>query len=207
VLCIDQDTVVTGPMLETLRDAYGDHAPARRVGVVGSRGEGERISDCGGRSSIRPTHVITSGSLASVDAFRDIGPFREDFFIDFVDIEWCLRLRARGYLVVLACRPTMLHPIGRPRLHRVLRHDMHSTHHDAARRYYITRNRVTVWRRYGLREPRFLWDDLKNFVKETVKVLLVEDDRWHKATNIARGLGDALRGRMGPIGSLYPGEA
>ncbi|MEM0953553.1 MAG: glycosyltransferase family 2 protein [Pseudomonadota bacterium] len=44
--------------------------------------------------------LITSGSLLPVAALLDIGLMREDFFIDFVDTEWCHRARAQGYVVV-----------------------------------------------------------------------------------------------------------
>jgi len=37
--------------------------------------------------------VITSGSLLPLATYADIGPFREEFFIDFVDTDYCFRAR------------------------------------------------------------------------------------------------------------------
>lgn len=39
--------------------------------------------------------VISSGTAASVRVFEVAGLFDEDFFIDFVDTEWCLRCRSK----------------------------------------------------------------------------------------------------------------
>jgi rhamnosyltransferase len=206
VLCLDQDTVVIGEMVHTLRSVMAAHPDPGRVGVIGSRSVGETVDGCEGREFVEPTHLVTSGSLVRLEAFDDVGPFREDFFIDFVDIEWCLRLRARGYRVVQSCRPVMYHAAGRPRRTPVLWRRVVSSHHDARRRYYITRNRVVVWRTYRRIDPAFVRSDVVIFLKEAAKIVLVEDDRVHKLRNLLRGLRDGFRGRMGPITRLYPGE-
>lgn len=57
--------------------------------------------------------VISSGSLIDLDAYAEIGPFREDFFIDGIDIEWGFRARARGFHSVMAIREKMPHRLGR----------------------------------------------------------------------------------------------
>jgi rhamnosyltransferase len=49
--------------------------------------------------------VITSGSLLSLAAYTAIGPFREDFFIDHVDTEYCLRARLKHYRVIKTRSP------------------------------------------------------------------------------------------------------
>src|SRR5437867_1921756 len=208
VLCLDQDTEPLPGMLETLAHAYVSHPARARVALVGSRSVDEetRTTASGGRPWSERADVMTAGSLVEVEAFRAVGPFREDFFIDYVDFEYCLRLRAAGYRVIVASEPTMVHAAGRPGRHRVLGTSLVASHHDAARRYYITRNRVVVWRDYLRTDPRFVLRDVVRFVKETLKVVLVEADRAHKLRNIARGVGDGLRRRMGPIGPLYPDE-
>ena len=41
--------------------------------------------------------LATSGSLIDLDAFDRVGPFRADFFIDGVELEWCFRAWSLGY--------------------------------------------------------------------------------------------------------------
>ncbi|MCB8839398.1 FkbM family methyltransferase [Aurantimonas sp. VKM B-3413] len=57
-------------------------------------------------------YVITSGSLVDLAAFVDIGPFRADFFIDGIDLEWSLRAWAKGYSVWLDPALLMPHRLG-----------------------------------------------------------------------------------------------
>lgn len=56
--------------------------------------------------------AATSGSLIDLAAFRAIGPFRADFFIDGIDVEWGLRAWAFGYSVWIAKDAMMAHRIG-----------------------------------------------------------------------------------------------
>ncbi|MGH7094410.1 MAG: hypothetical protein ACREFB_12855 [Stellaceae bacterium] len=56
--------------------------------------------------------LISSGSLIDLAALAEIGPFREDFFIDGIDIEWCFRARARGYRCLMARTEKMPHRLG-----------------------------------------------------------------------------------------------
>ena len=68
-----------------------------------------------GPSSARPVDFLpTSGSVVPVAAWRAVGPFRADFFIDGIDIEWSFRAWAAGYRMVLADDLTMRHCWGQP---------------------------------------------------------------------------------------------
>lgn len=62
---------------------------------------------------IRVAFVISSGSLVSVEAARTIGPFRADFFIDAIDLEWCFRAGAAGFSIWVAAQVAMDHRLGR----------------------------------------------------------------------------------------------
>jgi rhamnosyltransferase len=72
-----------------------------------------------------------------------------------------------------------------------------STNHSRRRRYYITRNRIIVWRTYARVEPRYVAYDVKASAKELVKLALFEDDRGGKIRAVVRGTWDAIRGFTG----------
>lgn len=44
-------------------------------------------------------HLIASGMIISKAVFESVGGKREDFFIDWVDLEWCWRANKLGYQV------------------------------------------------------------------------------------------------------------
>jgi rhamnosyltransferase len=202
LLMLDQDTWPEPFMIDELARAYQACPFRDRLAIVGSAvPETQSYAYCRGRSWAEQEAVITSGSLLRLEAFQRGGPFREDFFIDYVDLEYCLRMRSLGYRVILTCRPTMQHHIGHPRRHRLVYRDVTPTHHSPLRRYYITRNRIVVWRQYARTEPRFVAWDAVACVKEAIKLLFFERDRGAKARAMARGVRDALAGRLGPAGA------
>ena len=63
--------------------------------------------------SLAPVQFLaTSGSLIDLDAFAAIGPFRADFFIDGVELEWCFRAWAAGYGCFLEHAAAIPHRVG-----------------------------------------------------------------------------------------------
>lgn len=56
--------------------------------------------------------VISSGIFVKKDIFEKIGYFDESFFIDFVDIEWCLRCYKKGIYITVINSAKMKHTIG-----------------------------------------------------------------------------------------------
>jgi rhamnosyltransferase len=59
-----------------------------------------------------PHYVITSGSILPIEVLDDIGLMREELFIDFVDIEWCLRARRHNYEIVAINKVRIDHHLG-----------------------------------------------------------------------------------------------
>jgi len=198
ILMLDQDSTALPTLVERLAEVY-DAVPHRdRLGMIGSGvAETGTYEYCRHRLWSEQPVVITSGSLLSVAAYGDCGRFEDDLFIDYVDAEYCLRLRRRRYAVVLSCRETMRHAIGAPSVHRLAVRSVTPTNHSPLRRYYITRNRMTIWRRYWRTESRFVAWDIVEFAKELTKLVLFETQRAEKLESIAAGVRDAMRRRLG----------
>ena len=60
------------------------------------------------------TSVITSGSSYAMTMLARLGPFKDEYFIDCVDTEYCWRARTNGYAVCITTRPLVTHTIGAP---------------------------------------------------------------------------------------------
>ena len=142
--------------------------------------------------------VITSGALYDLHAYRQIGPFREDFFIDYVDTEYCLRARRRGYNIVVACRARLQHHFGNQTERRFGSITMHPSFHPPLRWYYISRNRIPVTRMYAWRFPHwFLYEFVLNLYG-LVRLALFEDRKAEKLLAMLLGTWDGLVNRLGP---------
>lgn len=81
--------------------------------------------------------IISSGSLISVPVLKDIGFMNEDFFIDYVDTEWCFRALAKGYKVYVSSNAIMYHSVGESTIQFF---GKTCPVHSAYRRYYRIRN-------------------------------------------------------------------
>lgn len=82
--------------------------------------------------------AIASGTLIPAEALRTVGTMREDFFIDWVDIEWCWRARRLHGLEIVGVGDVVIqHALGDglvPFLGRRI------TVRSPLRHYYIIRN-------------------------------------------------------------------
>jgi rhamnosyltransferase len=198
-LLVDQDTVPAGNIVDGLLEAY-NHFPQRdRVGIVGSNyveaqtGKARwSLESAHGLPWMEKTVVITSGSLMSLQAYQIIGPFREEYFIDCVDTEYCLRARSKGFKVIMTSKPLMAHTIGQPTKHRLPWRELDASDHNHIRRYYMIRNHIDLAKKYVLREPAWVLASLWMRVKSMIVLCLFEKDRLVKVRYSAMGLFDGL---------------
>lgn len=202
VLTLDQDTVVAPDMIDSLAEAFGCYPSPERVAIVGSnyrdKVNGRVLCDGangnGGSPGREMMTVLTSGSLISLSAFQAIGGFRDEFFIDCVDHEYCLRARANGFRVMMTSKPIMEHGMGHLTEHRLLWKKVGTSNYSAVRQYFMTRNALILAREYIRQEPRWVLRYLWAWVKSIIVICLFEEQRILKIKSIIRGCFDgALR--------------
>ena len=81
--------------------------------------------------------VISSGTMMSLQVLEKAGMFDEDFFIDFVDIEWCLRCKKAAIPIYVLPDAVLYHKIGNETIDAG---QMKITVHSPLRTYYKVRN-------------------------------------------------------------------
>jgi rhamnosyltransferase len=191
LLAFDQDTEIEEGYVARLLARAGSDTEA---GMVVPGLEHERVAAPSGE--VR--RAITSGSLTRVAAFSRAGRYREEFFIDAVDFEFCIRLRRAGYHILQEGGTVLRHSIGAPRTGSIAGIPVVTSNHAAVRRYYKIRNRVVLVREHFLDEPAWLSREILSTGWEVLKILLLEEGRGAKLSMMARGAVDGLRGRLGP---------
>jgi rhamnosyltransferase len=145
---------------------------------------------------------MTSGALIPVNTFNSLGLMEDDLFIDSVDHEYCLRLRAAGFKIIECPGAILVHSLGRITEHKLLNRAFITTNHNARRRYYITRNRLVLMRRYLLKDREWATLDCKRMAKETAIIFMVEENRLSKARYMTLALWDAMFNRLGQTVAL-----
>ena len=143
--------------------------------------------------------IISSGSAISAQAYRKLGAFREDYFIEYIDIEYSLRASSQGVPVYMNAAVMMRQTAGDIEQHGKL----YTTNHVAWRRYYRARNGVHCLRLYrahwGLH-----WLSGLLAIHQGYCVLLFEPQKLRKIVAIACGYIDGLLGRLGTFEQRHP---
>jgi rhamnosyltransferase len=201
VVSFDQDSWASDNLVSTLASIIKRQSRQDRVGVVGCNFEDQNLntpavkSAAGGPDFLEPLTVITSGSLMSTDVFSAVGPFRQDFFIDFIDHEYCLRLRKRGYSVLMSTAPLMTHALGTAEKFHL---SLVLTNRPPLRRYYMARNCLLVAKEYFTVAP--IWTlkaILGTLVFAVLKIPFEKTNRSRKLWATLYGAWQGIRGKSG----------
>ncbi len=208
IATFDQDSKISEDFFRRLLQVYDTLSDKEKVAILAPNWVDENLlhEEMVGNNQVpalsdvfEPKTVITSGSLIRKSVFKEIGLFIEEYFIDFLDIEFCLRARDKGYKIILAQSVSMVHNLGNTERHNLLGSRVMATNHNYIRRYYITRNRILTYKKYFKSEKEWLREDLTATLKETIIVLLFEKDRFRKIGSIIKGSIHGMIGKTGPM--------
>lgn len=200
VVLFDQDSRITEGYLVAMLETWEMHPHREKVASLHPRHVDpgaavepvlKRAPDGG------PVVSMTSGALMPAWIFDRIGYFASEYFIDDVDTEYCMRIRAAGYIIADTRDAVLLHWVGQSSYASLLGFRFRPSHHNAVRRYYMSRNRVALVRKYIRVFPGWMLQAMYAAAKDTAKVMLGEQDRVRKFRNVLLGVWDGFTGRMG----------
>lgn len=185
ILTLDQDTVIPEDTLMRFTQYISDNNIAIICPAVYYEGWNKLVK--GDDSVDYVKACMTSGSFTRLSVWQDVGGFKEEYFIDFVDNEYCMRLNLAGYRILRVNSCVMKHRLGDS--------DIKIPHHSPLRNYYMTRNYYLFIKEYAKHLP---------VCKERIKLrflifqeLWFNKDRRETIRMIKRGLSDAKKGITG----------
>ena len=210
VLFLDQDSALPAELVSGLLAHLADDP---KIGVVGptpvdadTGGRYERMADRYAAVDDRPS-IITSGMLVRRSCFAAVPGFREDFFVDCVDSDFCLRVRRTGSRVVRDAALVLPHSVGSGRDHRLGPLSVRVLHYPAWRHYWIARNGLVLSREYFGTERSFVLTNALFTARWLLVTTLFDDRRRSSVPALLRGLLDGLTGRVSrrhlPAGAEY----
>lgn len=217
VLTLDQDSIAAAGMVAALCDRMKTDPDPARIAMVGANRRDPVNSDaehlwmrpksgfpffervaCKRLDDGGATAVITSGTLTNAAVFEEIGPFRDDLFIDLVDIEYSLRARRAGYRIVAACDAILVHRIGATRIRSLLGIPIIVTHHAPMRRYFVFRNSIIVMSEYVGVWPHWIIYHCLALGQVMLGVIVFERRKVATLRACCLGIYDGIRRRLGP---------
>lgn len=214
VLILDQDSTLAPTMVPSLLAALKDlecgGVPVAAVGpVFEDRRTGTQAPFVGigpfvnrkvfanAGEIVEADFLISSGSLVPLTVLDVIGGMDESLFIDNVDLEWSFRARFHGFRLFGIGDARMGHAIGdQLKTLAFPGGELEVSLHSPVRLYYMTRNRVMLYRR---RETPFVWvtQDVPRMLLKFIGMSTCVAPRWQNCRHMLMGLADALRGRAG----------
>ena len=137
---------------------------------------------------------ITSGSMVKASYYKK-HLYEEKLFIDLVDHDFCLNINKLGYKIIQVKSSVLLHNLGDSIAKSFFGIKVVCTNHSALRRYYMSRNRLYIWKKYKESFPQWVNRDKKRFLSENIKIILFEDNKIEKMKMIIKGIKDYRKKR------------
>lgn len=214
VMTLDQDSVPATDVLATMLEGIGSlDGMQAEVGIVAPmpvhretgtyyppllwrngfvKPSAEQLSDAIWFADL----VIASGCLVRRELVENVGLPRTDFFIDYVDFEYCLRVRSRGYKIAVIPGAELSHEIGNARTIWWAGRPRLWTAYAPWREYYNSRNLAYAgWHLYPNRgTKRFV---LGHLARHAGAVLLFSPKKLACLWKMAQGFWDGYRAKLG----------
>ena len=196
LLTMDQDSRFDSDGLKKLIQ-YVVSARLFKIGIVSPLHK-TKITGMPSESTEFVETVMTSGNIVNLDAFQQIGGFDESYFIDAVDWEYCLRLGLAGFKVVRVNEVILEHELGNITFHKnIFGREIYTHNYGCIRRYYISRNKLRISKRYFFSYPKKVAGWILSFFQDFINVVFYENDSFLKLRYMMIGVYDFFVGKSG----------
>ena len=192
VITLDQDSIAPENIIESNVDLLDSDTNIAIVScVIEDRNQKHKKPerDISNKYSEIET-CITSASLTNVEIWQDVGGFDEEMFIDYVDIEYCIRARQHGYRIIRNNEVVLSHAIGNIVEKRLLWFWVTVRNHSAFRKYYQIKNLLYMhYKLYG----KLSLEVYYRLASAYFKVIFYEENKKEKIKKMNQGLKDGFK--------------
>ncbi|WP_396178963.1 glycosyltransferase family 2 protein [Flavobacterium sp.] len=186
ILTMDQDSFFEKPTVPFLLSGFTNEKTAIVCPVLKDMNSTHLV--LAAEDYVNVFTTITSGSLCRVKTLHKVGGFDSKMFIDYVDVELCLRLQKNGFKILRSQFSTLCHHLGESKMYSFLGIKFISTNHSPLRNFYYARNKVYVYKKYFSCYPVFVLRDILSFCKTVFIILFFEQMKASKIKMICRGI-------------------
>lgn len=197
VLSLDQDSFVPTFIIDVYKEYIEEH-PDKKIGALMPSFYlcPNAVNLIGGRDE-ECEDYMTSGSLVNLQAYKEVGGFNDELFIDMVDTDFGFKLIQLGYSIVRLKKVVMNHNIGNSTDISIFgKHLFYITNHNYIRRYYITRNLLYIRKIYKNQFKDYSSPYLR-ILKSVIRIVLFEKDKLRKLNSVSLGIKDFKNNRYG----------
>jgi len=195
LLTMDQDTKFNKGVMDSMKE-YINKNDTKKDAIV-LPWHNTKLDEVKSNEEIDyPLQVMTSGNLVNLDIYQKIGGYNEDYFIDGIDIEYCLKIKKYNYRIVRLNNIEIMHDLGNIEYHKFLGKTYLCTNHNYIRNYYIGRNYRYIREKYFEVAPEYC-EILTHLKLRIFRIVMFEKDKYRKVRNLFRGVRDYKKGIKG----------
>ena len=143
--------------------------------------------------------IISSGALISKEAYTKVGGVMEELFIDYVDTEYCWRIKKMGFEVIQDLNVRLFHSIGNGKIKYKGKEYIVSA---PVRNYYQTRNELYLLK-YQYVPLNWKRDAIKRIIRRVFLFKKIMPDGDLRKCYIIKGIKDFFSKKMGKIDSEF----
>ena len=195
LLTMDQDTTFNPGVMDKMKEVI-QKEDTKKVGIV-CPWHHTKLKDKKPETEYDDPHdVMTSGNLVNLEIWKKIGGYKDEFFIDGIDIEYCMNLHKHGYHILRINTIEIEHNLGDIFYKNIRGRLFLCTNHAPIRRYYIMRNYHYIKDMYEKYDPGYCYS-LISQKHNMIGVLLFEKQKIKKIRMYLRGYKDYKKGIKG----------
>jgi rhamnosyltransferase len=189
VLTLDQDSICYPDMVQRLLDVARKHPKGTLGFCCPTINYGATEAAFPVTSAVSEvTYAISSGCLFPMATLISAGEQCNEYFIDSVDFEYCLRLTSTGYKLLRVDNARLDHCLGKREKVGFFRTTFWISTHEPIRRYYIFRNHIFLIRKYWRIAPLFLAKKTFFLLLMIGQIVVLEHDKIQNIRQCSRGL-------------------
>lgn len=190
-LTLDQDSIPYPNIMEVIKKSYYNFSANDKVAAIGvgyiNKNVDYKLESFTNIPKIVSV-LITSGTLINLELLFKVGSFREDFFIDRVDEEICLRFKVNGFYSIKTDTIAMMHSLGSKKCINLFGLSLCSSNHNKFRRYYMARNQVLLSKIYFSKFPIFIFKSTFFFLVDFFRIIFIDDNKVQKLKSTIKGV-------------------
>jgi rhamnosyltransferase len=140
--------------------------------------------------------IPTSGTAISKKTYNDVGPMKEDLFIDGIDHEWCFRASSKGFKIAVSDQLVMSHDMGDASINWFGQYK--PLYKNPIRHFYIIRNSIYL-AQLSYIPIRYRLEEVLKIVRRIFMYVWASNDRLKTIQLIAKAIRDGFFGRLGEL--------
>ena len=187
---LDQDSLLNEKYINFINEKF--NFDENNVGLIGTnvkyRNLNKKLINLDLKKDFhRKKTLICSGTFINKSLIEKFGYLKESFFMEYIDVEYCLRLEKSGYSNFITSYPFLNQKFGNNQKKYFFGRLLNIDNHNPERYFYRSHNLKYCIKFYLFHETAEVLLHIFNFFKMYLKIILFENFKLKKTYLIFKG--------------------